>query len=69
MAKKQSRTTLDTLAARARVLDNDSLASVSGGLRNVGGVWGGFGGGVNVADTWTWTEPQEVGELKKKDDE
>ncbi len=67
MARKQSRTKLNALTVGARTLDDDMLVAVSGGMR-----FGGFAGGlgvVNSTDTWTWTDPVEVGDIKRKDDE
>jgi hypothetical protein len=67
MSKKQTRTQLDSLPAGARVLDQDDLSAVSGGLRR----FGGGGGGVGPAQegTWTWTAPVNEGDLYTKDDE
>lgn len=66
MANKRSRTKLDTLKARARVLDSEDLASVSGGLKNVGGI----GGGINVCKTeHTITDPCGPNDIYRTDDE
>ena len=69
MSKKQSRTKLDSLPASARVLDNNELDAVSGGVRRGG--FGGAGGGVGAVDdgTWTWTAPTSDGDIYRKDDE
>jgi hypothetical protein len=68
MNNKSPRTKIGNLSQQPRTLDIDELADVTGGL--IRGGFGGIGGGGGVmADTWTWTDPVEVGELKKKDDE